>query len=70
MFTARYELSLLNISEANVDVQMVDAGNNIQSRRCLLVLSGELRICKGALRCNGDTVPPFVWCDWRKPRRI
>ena len=61
MFTARYELILLNINEANVDVQMVDAGNIIQSRQCLLVLSGELRICKGASRRNGHTVPPFVW---------
>jgi len=32
VFTARYELNLLNISEANVDVQMVDSANNIPSR--------------------------------------
>ena len=60
MFTVRYELKLLNMSEANV-VQMVDAANNIPSRQCLMVLSGELRICKGVSRRNGYTVPPFVW---------
>jgi len=61
VFTARYELNLFNISEANVDVQMADASNTIPSRQCRMVLSGELRICYGASRRNGDTVPPFVW---------
>lgn len=61
MFTARYEPNLVNISEANVDAQMVDAANSIPSRQCLMVQSGELRICKGASRRSGDTVPPFVW---------
>jgi len=61
VFTARYELNLLHISKANVDVKMADAANSIPSRQCLMVLSGELRICQAASRSNGDTVPPFVW---------
>jgi hypothetical protein len=59
VFTARYGLDLLNVREANV--QMVGAANNFLSRQCLMVVSGELRICKGPSRPNGDTVPPFVW---------
>jgi hypothetical protein len=55
VFTALYELNLLDIGAANVDVQMVDATNSIPYRQWLLVLSGELGICKGASRRNGDT---------------